>query len=88
MPPHKFVTDNKKMLYIIHEFKNKYTEETKSQFTETIDKITQNIMDKNIVEDCVKSIKISEYEFGYRGIDFGYTLMINLIKLFKKLPQS
>ena len=49
MPPHKFAVQNKKMLYIVHEFKRKYTEETKSQFTETIDKITQNIMDKLIV---------------------------------------
>lgn len=88
MPPHRYAAENKKMLYIVHEFKSKYKEENKNQFTSIIDKITQNIMDKSIVEESIKSIRISDYDFGYKGVDFAFTLMIHLIKLFRKLPQE
>ena len=59
MPPHRFASENKKMLYVVHEFKSKFNGETKSQYHEIIDKITQNILDQKIVEECVKSIRVN-----------------------------
>ena len=60
----------------------------KSQFTEIVDKITQNILDKKIVEENIQAIRINEYQFEYKGLDFAYTFLIHLIKLFKKLPSN
>jgi len=51
-----------------------------------VDKITTNIMDKAIINECLKSTKISNYQFNKKGTDFGYILMINLMKVFKNLP--
>jgi hypothetical protein len=53
-----------------------------------VDKITTNIMDKAIIDECLKSIKISNYQFNKKGTDFGYTLLINLMKVFKKLSTE
>lgn len=45
-------------------------------------------MDKAIIDECLKSIKISNYQFNKKGTDFGYTLLINLMKVFKKLSTQ
>lgn len=45
-------------------------------------------MDQKIVEDCIKGMKISQYKYNQKGLDFAYTFMIKILKLFKKLPQS
>lgn len=89
MPPHKYACEDKKYLYVVHEFKNKAnSEEVKSESVNKIEKIVQNILDKNIVTETVASIRINDYAMNYKGLDFAYILMINLIKLYKKLPVS
>jgi hypothetical protein len=45
-------------------------------------------MDKQIVEECVKGIKISQYQFEYKGLDFAYTFLISILKQFKKMPND
>lgn len=45
-------------------------------------------MDQKIVEECMKNMKISQYHFNQKGLDFAYTLMINFIRLFKHNPQD
>lgn len=60
----------------------------KSESVNKIEKIVQNILDKNIVTETVASIRINDYAMNYKGLDFAYILMINLIKLYKKLPVS
>ena len=49
MPPHRFSSQNNKLYCIVHEFKSKFTQEVKSQLTEVVEWITQNILDKKIV---------------------------------------
>lgn len=44
-------------------------------------------MDKKIVQDCIKMMKISQYQFNKKGIDFAYTFLIKVLKLFKKMPS-
>jgi len=43
-------------------------------------------MDENIVRESVKSIKISNYEFNRKGIDFAYSYLILIMNLNKKFP--
>lgn len=45
-------------------------------------------MDKSIVQECIKGMKISQYQFNKKGLDFAYTLLINLLKFFKKMPED
>lgn len=34
----------------------------------------------------MKNMKISQYQFNKKGLDFGYTFLIKVLKLFKKMP--
>jgi len=43
-------------------------------------------MDKKIVDECMRGMKISQYQFNQKGLDFGYTFLIKVLKLFKKMP--
>jgi hypothetical protein len=45
-------------------------------------------MDKKIIEECMKNMKISHYEFNQKGLDFGYTFLIKVLKIFKKMPVN
>ena len=45
-------------------------------------------MDKKIIDQCIKSMKISQYQFNQKGLDFGYTFLIKVLKLFKKMPAD
>jgi hypothetical protein len=45
-------------------------------------------MDKQIVEECMKGMKISQYQFNKKGLDFAYIYLINLLKYFKKMPED
>ncbi len=45
-------------------------------------------MDQKIVEECMKSMKISQYQFNKKGLDFAYTFLIKILKLFKKMPAD
>jgi hypothetical protein len=45
-------------------------------------------MDKTIVLESVAKISISEYALGKKGLDFAYIYLLNLIKLFKKMPSD
>lgn len=33
-------------------------------------------------------MKISQYKFNQKGLDFAYTFLIKILKLFKKLPND
>ena len=33
-------------------------------------------------------MKIANYQFGSKGLDFAYTLLVNLLKLFRKTPAN
>ena len=33
-------------------------------------------------------MKISQYKFNQKGLDFAYTFLIKILKLFKKLPNE
>ena len=52
-----------------------------------VEKITTNIMDETIVREAVKNIKISQYEFNHKGIDFAYTYILHLMTLTRKFPS-
>jgi hypothetical protein len=45
-------------------------------------------MDRKIVDECMKNMKISQYQFNMKGLDFGYTFLIKVLKLFKKMPVN
>ncbi len=45
-------------------------------------------MDKKIIDECMKNMKISQYQFNQKGLDFGYTFLIKVLKLFKKMPAD
>ena len=86
LPPYSFLFANRKFSLVVHEFKHKFFQgENKNQFTETIEKITQNIMDKGIVSAEIKTIKLNDYSLNYKGLDFVYTFMIGLMKIYRKL---
>lgn len=88
MPPHRFTCENRKYLYHVHDFKNKMNEEIKNESINKIEKIIQNILDANIVNETFATIKINDYPLNHKGLDFTYILMINLMKMFRKLPTS
>ena len=45
-------------------------------------------MDENIIREAVKNIKISQYEFNHKGIDFAYTYILHLMTLTRKFPNE
>lgn len=45
-------------------------------------------MDETIVRECVKSMKISNYEFNKKGIDFAYTYLICVMNLNRKFSTE
>lgn len=53
-----------------------------------MEKITTNIMDETIVRDSMKQIKLSNYEFNRKGLDFAYTYLILLMGLNRKFPPN
>lgn len=38
--------------------------------------------------ETAASIKINDFMFNYKGLDFAYILIITLYKMFRKLPQD
>ena len=42
-------------------------------------------MDKGIVSAEIKTIKLNDYSLNYKGLDFVYTFMIGLMKIYRKL---
>lgn len=58
----------------------------KQEYRDLVEKITSNIMDENIVREAIKGMKISNYEFNHKGIDFAYTYILHLMTLNKKFP--
>lgn len=49
-----------------------------------MDKITTNILDEAIVREALGNLKISNYEFNHKGIDFAYTYAIHLMNFNRK----
>lgn len=49
-----------------------------------MDKITTNILDETIVREALGNLKISNYEFNRKGIDFAYTYAIHLMNFNRK----
>jgi hypothetical protein len=45
-------------------------------------------MDKNVVLDIVKHVKINDFPLNYKGLDFAYIMMITLMKIFRKLHNN
>lgn len=86
IPPVKYATDRSFSLYEIYEFPVINHESVSKEFTSLIDKIITNIMDEKIIDECMKNMKISQYQFNQKGLDFGYTFLIKVLKLFKKMP--
>ncbi len=36
----------------------------------------------------MKKMKISQYQYNKKGLDFGYNYIIHLLKMFKKMPAD
>jgi hypothetical protein len=47
-----------------------------------------NIMDKDIIETNMKKMKVSQYQYNKKGLDFGYNYLIQILKMFKKMPND
>jgi hypothetical protein len=45
-------------------------------------------MDKNVVLDIVSNVKINDFPFNYKGLDFAYIMMLTLMKIFRKLHTN
>lgn len=63
-------------------------EAVKQEYKDLVEKITSNIMDETIVREAIKTMKISNYEFNHKGIDFAYTYILHLMTLSRKFPSE
>ena len=86
MPPCKIITEGNKSTFAVYEFPAIEPSAVKQEHKDLVDKITTNIMDETIVREAVKNIKISQYEFNHKGIDFAYTYILHLMTLTRKFP--
>ncbi len=49
-----------------------------------MDKITTNILDETIVREALGNLKINNYEFNRKGLDFAYIYAIHLMNFNRK----
>ena len=76
-----------KSTYAVYEFPVLEPSAVKQEHKDLVEKITTNIMDETIVREAVKNIKISQYEFNHKEIDFAYTYILHLMTLTRKFPS-
>jgi hypothetical protein len=36
----------------------------------------------------MKKMKVSQYQYNKKGLDFGYNYLIQILKMFKKMPND
>ena len=84
LPPAKYLTEGPKSIFFVYEFPKIEASQTKKEYREIVDKITTNILDEAIVREALGSLKISNYEFNHKGIDFAYTYAIHLMNFNRK----
>ena len=88
MPPCKHSVEGDKAIFAVYEFPVVEKEAVKQEYKDLVEKITSNIMDETIVREAIKTMKISNYEFNHKGIDFAYTYILHLMTLSRKFPSE
>lgn len=84
LPPAKYLTEGAKSIFHVYDFPKIEAALAKKEYREIVDRITTNILDESIVREALGSLKISNYEFNHKGIDFAYTYAIHLMNFNRK----